>query len=74
MIATAKVITQADKQSYSSLVQPGNQEWVTVIETINAAGWVLSSMIIFVSKTHCTNWFNDFNIPSNWTIKVNNNS
>ena len=54
MIATAKVITQADKHSCSSLVQSGNQEWVTVIETINAAGWVLPPMVIFASKIHHT--------------------
>ena len=55
MIATAKVITQANRQSHPSLIQSGNQEWVTVIKTINTAGWVLPSMIIFASKTHCTN-------------------
>ena len=38
MIATAKVITQTDKHSHSNLIQSGNQEWVTVIETINASG------------------------------------
>lgn len=29
MVATAKVITQADKRSRPSLVQLGNREWVT---------------------------------------------
>lgn len=73
MIATAKVITQADKHSHPSLVQPGNWEWVTVIETINAAGWVLPPMIIFAGKTHHTVWFEDTNLPLNWTIAVSDN-
>ena len=54
IIITVKVITQADKHSHSSLVQSGNWEWVTVIETINAAGWVLSSIVIFADKTYHT--------------------
>ena len=37
-IATAKVITQAERHSCPSLIQPGNQEWVTAIETINVSG------------------------------------
>ena len=54
MIAITKVITQAEKCSHPSLIQPGNQKWVTAIETINASGWVLPSMVIFASKTHHT--------------------
>ena len=51
-IATARVITRAERTSRPSLVQPGNREWVTAIETINAAGWVLPLMVIFAGKTH----------------------
>ena len=64
MIATTKVITQTDKHSHSSLIQSGNQEWVTAIETINASGWVLPLMVIFAGKTHHTNWFENTEIPS----------
>ena len=40
IIAIAKVITQADKRSRPSLVQPGNREWVIAIEAINASVWL----------------------------------
>ena len=30
-------------------------------------------MIIFASKTHCTNWFDNTEIPSDWTIAINDN-
>ena len=73
MIVTAKVITQADKHSHSSLIQSGNWKWVTVIKTINAAGWVLPFMIIFAGKTHCTAWFENTNLSLNWTIAVSDN-
>ena len=73
MIATAKVITQAERSSRPNLVQPGNREWVTAIETISASGWVLPPMVIFAGKTHRTNWFEDTDLPPDWTIGVSPN-
>ena len=55
MIATARVVTQAERQSRPNLVQPGNRKWVTAIETISASGWVLPLMVIFAGKTHRIN-------------------
>jgi hypothetical protein len=72
-IATARVITQAERTSRPSLVQPGNREWVTAIETINAAGWVLPPMVIFAGKTHRTNWFENTDLPLDWMIGVSEN-
>ena len=74
MIATAKVITQTEKCSHSNLIQSENQKWVTAIETINASGWVLPSMIIFANKIHCIAWFDNTEISSDWTIAVSDNS
>ena len=73
MVATAKVITQAEKCSCLSLVQPGNWEWVTAIKIINASSWVLPSMIIFAGKTHHTAWFENAEISLDWTIAVSDN-
>ena len=73
MIVITKVITQADKHSHSNLIQSGNQKWVTAIKTINTSSWILSLMIIFVSKTHCINWFENAEISLNWTIAVSDN-
>ena len=73
MIATARVVTQAERQSRPNLVQPGNREWVTAIETISASGWVLPPMVIFAGKTHRTNWFENTNLPSDWMIGVSPN-
>ena len=40
VISTAKVITAAERACTVS-IQPGNREWVTVIELVNATGWIL---------------------------------
>ena len=73
IIATTKVITQTEKYSCLNLIQSGNWEWITAIKTINASGWVLSLMIIFAGKTHCTAWFKNAEISLNWTIAVSDN-
>ena len=41
LVATAKVVTRADLTGKPFLIQPGNHEWVTSIECINASGWAL---------------------------------
>ncbi|KAF1928545.1 DDE-domain-containing protein, partial [Didymella exigua CBS 183.55] len=33
-------------------IQPGNREWVTVIQGINAAGWAIPPFIIFAGQYH----------------------
>ena len=74
IVATAKVITQANKRLYPSLIQLGNREWVIAIKAINTSGWVLLPMIIFAGKTYRTNWFQNAEIPLDWTIGVSDNS
>lgn len=63
LTATAKVITRAEYYGRRSLLQPGNREWVTVIETINASGWLLPPCIIFKGKVFIEGWFD--NLPNN---------
>jgi len=38
LIATAKVVTGSEMRGRPRAIQPGNQEWVTVIEGVNSAG------------------------------------
>lgn len=38
LTATVKVITRAEYYGQRSVLQPGNREWVTVIESISASG------------------------------------
>lgn len=62
LTATAKVITRAEYYGRRSLLQPGNREWVTVLETINASGWPLPPCIIFKGKVFIKGWFD--NLPN----------
>lgn len=67
--ATMRVITSSDK-ARPNLVQPGDREWVTCIETICADGHVLPPYVIFKGKNHQASWYKTFQLPPDWAIGV----
>ncbi|KAF7139767.1 hypothetical protein CNMCM5793_008095 [Aspergillus hiratsukae] len=70
--STAKVITASrHRNSRVQAIQPGNREWVTVIESINASGWSLPPMIIFSGKVHQSQLYQD--IDPEWLIGLSDN-
>jgi hypothetical protein len=70
--STAKVVTGSyHTTSRVRALQPGNREWVTVIESINASGWILPPMVIFAGKVHQSLWYQD--IPTDWIIGLSEN-
>lgn len=71
VISTAKVITGANKGKPVS-VQPGNREWVTVIDCISSYGYSVPPVIIFEGKVHQSTWYSD-TLPSDWVIGVSEN-
>ena len=73
LVATAKVIMQDDHIGRPVLTQSGNCEWVTVVEAINSYGWALPPMVIFAGKTHRTTWYENNQIPLEWSIAVSDN-
>ena len=46
LCTTTKVINSSEYYRQIKLLQPGNCEWVTVIEAVNMTDWNLSSYII----------------------------
>lgn len=73
LIVTAKVVTRADIYGKRQLVQPGNREWVTLIECINFMGWALPPCIIFKGKVYIEGWYEDDALPPDWRIEVSDN-
>ena len=73
LTATAKVVTRAEYYRQQALLQPGNREWVTAIESINALGWALPPCIVFKGKIHLQAWYEDSTLPDNWWIEVSDN-
>ena len=71
LIATAKVVTRAEYYGRRALLQPGNREWVTAIETVSASGFILPPCIIFKGKVYIESWFD--NLPKDWRFEVSQN-
>ena len=69
--ATSKVVTSSDRIGRAVVIQPGNREWVTAIECINASGWSLPPFIILSGKVHQSSWYQGL-LP-NWTVAVSDN-
>jgi hypothetical protein len=46
-ITTQLVVTGSEKRGRPKAIQPGNCEWVTVIQGINAADWAIPPFLIF---------------------------
>jgi hypothetical protein len=54
LISSQKVVTRAEYYGRRRLLQPGNREWVTAIETICADGYSLPPCVIFKGKVAIT--------------------
>src|SRR5450432_1782189 len=52
VISTTKVITGAERSNRPISIQPGNREWVTVIDCISLARWSLPLVVIFEGKVY----------------------
>jgi hypothetical protein len=54
------------------VAQPGNREWVTVIEAVNTTGWSIPPKIILPGKVHQAGWY-QCGAPADWAIGVSPN-
>ncbi|KAM4062426.1 fot5 transposase [Hirsutella rhossiliensis] len=73
IISTGMVVTSADRPSNTKLAQPGNREWVTVIQGVNSQGWTIPPFIIVSGKCHLSTWYEDSDIPRDWVISTSDN-
>jgi hypothetical protein len=71
--STSKVVTRSDRRNRPVVIQPGNREWTTVIECINASGWSVDPMIIFEGKVHIASWYDGSVLPKTWRVGVSDN-
>jgi hypothetical protein len=52
VIGSMKVVTGAERRARPQLVQPGDREWVTVIQSVCAAGYATPPFIIYKGRVH----------------------
>jgi hypothetical protein len=64
IIFAGMVVTTSDGLSKAKLAQPGNREWATVIQGVNALGWAIPPFIILAAQYHLANWYTECNLPA----------
>ena len=73
VISSAIVVTSADRYGKPKMAQPGNREWVTVIQGINSQGWTVPPFLVVAGQNHLANWYQDRDIPKDWVITLSSN-
>jgi hypothetical protein len=73
IIFAGMVVTTSDGRGKAKLAQPGNREWATVIQGVNALGWAIPPFIILAAQYHLANWYTECNLPADWRIATTDN-
>jgi hypothetical protein len=73
VIATAKVVTSSESRNRPKAAQPGNREWVSIIQGISSYGWAIPPFIIFKGANHLSTWYEDSGLPQDWVITLSEN-
>jgi hypothetical protein len=73
VIGSIKVVTGSERRTRPNLIQPGDREWVTVIQCICAAGYAIPPFIIYKGRVHISAWYEEADIPRDWKISVSKN-
>jgi hypothetical protein len=62
-ILLGAVVTASERRGRPKAVQPGNWEWTTVIQGINAKGWAILPFIIFKAHYYLSAWYKEEDLP-----------
>jgi hypothetical protein len=73
VISTAMVVTSSDRCAKAKKIQPGNREWVTVIQCVNSQGWAVPPFIVVAGKNHLMSWYQNSRFPPDCVITVTDN-
>ncbi|KAJ0131291.1 hypothetical protein HZ326_25608 [Fusarium oxysporum f. sp. albedinis] len=67
------VITSSERRKRPKSIQPGNREWVTAIQAINAEGQAIDPFIVVAGQYHLANWYRESNLSATWAIATTQN-
>jgi hypothetical protein len=51
-ITTQLVVIGAERRGRPKAIQPGDPEWVIVIQVINATSWIIPPFLVFTGYYH----------------------
>jgi hypothetical protein len=67
------VVISSDGRAKAKKIQPGNREWVTVVQAVNSMGYAIPPYIIAAGKNHLESWYDEAELPPRWRISVSQN-
>jgi hypothetical protein len=70
-ISAQMVITGSEAAGRKKVIQLGSCEWVTIIQGVSAAGYLLLPFVIFAGSVLINTWFED--LPRDWILEVSPN-
>jgi hypothetical protein len=72
VIGSMKVVTGSERRVRPNTIQLGDREWVTVIQSICAAGYATPPLIFNKGRVHISG-YEEASIPRNWKLSVSKN-
>lgn len=72
-ITTGMVVTSSNRVGKAKVVQPGNREWVTVIQAVNFRGSTVPPYIVVKGQNHLAPWYEDERLPPHWRVNTSSN-
>ena len=73
ILSGAKVVTSSERRGRPRMKQPGNREWVTVIQAVCADGWVVLPYFVVKGKNHLLPWYQDSRFQPEWRVHTSEN-
>jgi hypothetical protein len=73
ILSGAKVVTSSERRGRPRTKQPGNREWVTVIQAVCADGWVVPPYFVVKGKNHLLPWYQDSRFRPEWRVHTSEN-
>jgi hypothetical protein len=67
-ISSQLVVTGSEKSGKQKKLQPGDREWVTLVQGVAATGRIIPPFLIFAGKVLISSWFTG--LPRNWVVTV----
>jgi hypothetical protein len=64
------VVTSSEGRGRAKKIQPGNREWVTVIQAVQSGGEVIPPYVVVAGKTHLESWYCNSPFPPEWTVDL----
>jgi len=73
IISTTLVVTTSEKAGRAKSRQPGNREWVTVIQGVNTTGWALPPFVVVKGSNILQSWFESTQLLHDWRVATSQN-